>query len=211
VRQIAAVNHTPKDPKQAPWLIESQPKDVVPITSLPTTLDNKPTPLIPVRNASLQSSHKENRFNDSMTTSCSHQKARPESSRYASYVATSVSKQSYEGPLAMRSTRGAEMNNSAPTQSREAEYTGGEVDACGTKGRRTFSDRSDNSVLWKRRSLGAETLRGLLPLMTGLSATTRNQGTERGPSREAEESRPLSSTRNRGKKDANRWGWVTWF
>ncbi|KAH6958280.1 hypothetical protein DER45DRAFT_215659 [Fusarium avenaceum] len=146
-----------------------------------------------------------------MTVSCSHHEARLESSRCVSHVSTSVSKQSYEGPLAMRSTRGTGTNSSASTQSREVEYTSGEVDACDIKGGRTFSGRSDSSVLWKRRSLGAETLRGLFPLMTGLSATTRNQGTERGPSRGAEESRPLSPTRSRSKKDASRWGWVTWF
>jgi hypothetical protein len=180
------------------------------MTPLQTTLDNNTAPLIPMRNASLQRSHRENRFNGAMTTSY-RQKARRESSRCGSYASTSVTKQSYEGPLAMRTTRGAGTHSSASTQSREAEYPGGEIDACDAKGKRTFSGRSDSSVLWKRRSLGAETLRGLFPLMTGLSATARNQDAERGPSREAEESRPLSPTRNRGKKDASRWGWVTWF
>jgi hypothetical protein len=211
VRQIAVVNHAPEDSKQVTRLIESQPKDIVPTAPLQTTLDNNTAPLIPVRNASLQHSHKENRFNGSMATSCSRQNARRESSRCGSYASISVSKQSYEGPLAMRATRGAGTYSSASTRSRGAEYTGGEIDACYAKGRRTLSGRSNSSVLWKRRSLGAETLRGLFPLMTGLSATTQNQDAERGSSREAEESRRLSSTRNRGKKDASRWGWVTWF
>jgi hypothetical protein len=124
------------------------------------------------------------------------------SSRCGSYASSYLSRQSREGLPGPRTIRGAGVNNSAHTRPKE-EHTRDGSDIPATRNRRTFSGKSDSSTLWKRRSLGADTLRGLFPLMAGLSITTRE--------REVEEPRAASPARSRGKKDASRWGWAAWF
>ncbi|KAF7541760.1 hypothetical protein G7Z17_g11873 [Cylindrodendrum hubeiense] len=65
---------------------------------------------------------------------------------------------------------------------------------------------SPSSGLWKKRSLGAETLRGLLPARADLSMAARDQETSTsGPVREG----PAAPAKVR--KDAGRWGWGAWF
>ncbi|KAH6895488.1 hypothetical protein B0T10DRAFT_218220 [Thelonectria olida] len=61
--------------------------------------------------------------------------------------------------------------------------------------------------LWKKRSLGAETFRGLFPAKADLSTAAREQEASRsGPVRDT------SLPQARMKKDAGRWGgWGAWF
>ncbi|KAH6965877.1 hypothetical protein EDB82DRAFT_314995 [Fusarium venenatum] len=100
--------------------------------------------------------------------------------------------------------------SSASTQSGEADFSRGEPDISVPRGQRSSSGKSDSSTLWKGRSLGAETLRGLFPSMAVLSIPARNRETTGRP--EGENGlRTVSPAHDRGKKDTGKWGWATWF
>ncbi|KAF7550040.1 hypothetical protein G7046_g8142 [Stylonectria norvegica] len=63
-------------------------------------------------------------------------------------------------------------------------------------------DQGGATSLWKRRSLGTETLRGLFPSLTDLTMTLREQDRKSTPER---------ASRGKNKKDTGRWGWGGWF
>ncbi|KAL9569073.1 hypothetical protein ACKAV7_006659 [Fusarium commune] len=200
--QIAAAKYGPKDSEQTYCLQQKHSEKPDYSTHVKPAWNHSPTPRIPLRKASLQRGCTEVDLDDRETHSQSHQRLRQGSSRCGSYASSYLSRESREGLPGPRTFRGAGVNNSAHTRPKE-EHSLDEIDIPATRSRRTFSGKSDSSTLWKRRSLGADTLRGLFPLMAGLSITTRE--------REVEEPRAASPARSRGKKDASRWGWAAWF
>ncbi|KAF5254729.1 hypothetical protein FANTH_468 [Fusarium anthophilum] len=192
--QIAAAKYGPKDSEQTDCLQQKHPEKNGYSTHGKPTWNHSPTPRIPPRKASLQRDCTEVDLDDREKQPQSLMRLRQGSSR--------CGRQSREGLPGSRTFRGAGVNNSAHTRPKE-EHSRDGSDIPATQSRRTFSGKSDSSTLWKRRSLGADTLRGLLPLMTGLSITTREQ--------EVEESRAVLPARSRGKKEASKWGWASWF
>jgi hypothetical protein len=192
--QIAAAKYDTKDSEQTCCLQQKHSEENDSRTHIKPTWNHNPAPLIPLRKASLQRGRTEADLDDIEMHSQSHQRSRQGSSRCGSYASSYMSRP--------RTFRGAGVNNSAHTRPKE-EHSRDGSDVPATRSRRTFSGKSDSSTLWKRRSLGADTLRGFFPLMAGLSLTTRE--------REVEEPRAASPVRSRGKKDASRWGWVAWF
>ncbi|KAF4950980.1 hypothetical protein FGADI_7852 [Fusarium gaditjirri] len=197
--QIAAEKH---GPEQTYCLQQKHPEKTVYSTHAEPAWNHSPSPRIPLRKASLQRGCIEVDLDDRETHSQSHQRLIQGPSRCGSYASSYLSRQSREGLPGPRTIRGAGVNNSAHTRPKE-EHTRDGSDILATRSRRTFSGKSDSSTLWKRRSLGADTLRGLFPLMAGLSITTRE--------REVEEPRAASPARSRGKKDTSGWGWAAWF
>ncbi|KAF5536031.1 hypothetical protein FMEXI_10531 [Fusarium mexicanum] len=200
--QIAAAKYGPKDSEQTDCLQQKHPEKKGYSTHGKPTWNHSPTPRIPPRKASLQRDCTEVDLDDREKHSQSLMRLRQGSSRCGSYASSYLSRQSCEGLPGSRTFRGAGVNNSAHTRPTE-EHSRDGSDIPATQSRRTFSGKSDSSTLWKRRSLGADTLRGLLPLMAGLSITTREQ--------EVEESRAVLPARSRGKKEASKWGWASWF
>ncbi|TXC11517.1 hypothetical protein FocTR4_00006451 [Fusarium oxysporum f. sp. cubense] len=200
--QVAAAKYGSKDSEQTYCLQQKHSEKTDYSTHVKPAWNHSPTPRIPLRKASLQRGCTEGDLDDREMHSQSHQRLRQGSSRCGSYASSYLSRQSREGLPGPKTIRGAGVNNSAHTRPKE-EHTRDGSDIPATRNRRTFSGKSDSSTLWKRRSLGADTLRGLFPLMAGLSITTRE--------REVEEPRAASPTRSRGKKDASRWGWAAWF
>ncbi|CCT63834.1 uncharacterized protein FFB20_12795 [Fusarium fujikuroi] len=200
--QIAAAKYGPRDSEQTYCLQQKHLEKTGDGTHGESTWNHSPTPRIPLRKASLQRGCTEVDHHNRETPSQSHHRLRQGSSRCGSYASSYLSRQSREGLPGPRTFRGAGVNNSVHTRPKE-EHSRDGSDVPATQGRRTFSGKSDSSTLWKRRSLGADTLRGLLPLMAGLSITTREQ--------EVEEPRVASPARSRGKKDASKWGWASWF
>ncbi|EWG45222.1 hypothetical protein FVEG_06102 [Fusarium verticillioides 7600] len=200
--QIAAAKYDPKDSEQTYCLQQKNSEKTGYRTHGKPTWNHSPTPRIPPRKASLQRDCTEVDLDDRGKHSQPRQRLRQGSSRCGSYASSYLSRQSREGLPGPRTFRGAGVNNSAHTRPEE-EHSRDGTGIPATQGRRTLSGKSDSSTLWKRRSLGADTLRGLLPLMAGLSITTRE--------REVEEPRGASPARSRGKKDASKWGWASWF
>ncbi|KAF5604973.1 hypothetical protein FPANT_1312 [Fusarium pseudoanthophilum] len=200
--QIAAAKYDPKDSEQTYCLQQKHSEKTDYRTHGKPTWNHSPTPRIPPRKASLQRDCTEFDLDDRGKHSGSRQRLRQGPSRCGSYGSSYLSRQSREALPGPRTLRVAGVSNSAHTRPRE-EHSRDGSDIPATQGRRTFSGKSDSSTLWKRRSLGADTLRGLLPLMAGLSITTRE--------REVEEPRVASPARSRGKKEASKWGWASWF
>ncbi|KAF5554337.1 hypothetical protein FPHYL_8481 [Fusarium phyllophilum] len=200
--QISAAKYNPKDSEQTDCLQQKHSERIGYRTNGKPTWNHSPTPRIPPRKASLHRDGTEVHLDDREKNSQSLMRLRQGSSRCGSYASSYLSRQSREGLQGPRTFRGAGVNNSAHTGPKE-EHSRDGSDIPATRSRRTFSGKSDSSTLWKRRPLGADTLRGLLPLMAGLSITTRE--------REVEEPRVTSPARSRGKKDASKWGWAAWF
>lgn len=197
-------------------LMQDQSEDQELNTQLQTPLNCKHTPVVPLRNASLQRC-RDNVDLDHVATlsgSRSQGEIREDSSRCGSYASTCITRKSPEAPLALRVDRGMGAGSSASTQSREAEFSHGEPDCSTRHAQRSASGKSDStdSALWKRRSLGAETLKGLFPSMAAFSTSARDRGSNRRPMREDEkEPRAVSPARDRDKRDTSKWGWATWF
>ncbi|KAI1015095.1 hypothetical protein LB503_003872 [Fusarium chuoi] len=200
--QIAAAKYGPRDSEQTYCLQQKHSEKTGYGTHGKCTWNHSPMPRIPLRKASLQRGCTEVDHDNRETPSQSLMRLRQGSSRCGSYASSYLSRQSREGLPGPRTFRGAGVSNSVHTRPKE-EHSRDGSDIPATQGRRTFSGKSDSSTLWKRRSLGADTLKGLLPLMAGLSITTREQ--------EVEEPRVASPAHSRSKKDSSKWGWASWF
>jgi hypothetical protein len=170
--------------------------------------------VIPLRNASLQR-RCDNAGLDHIATlshARSQQAIREDSSRCGSSASTCIARKSPEDPLVLmaRTNRGMGAGSSASAQLMETDFSCGKPDISVPRGQRSSSGKSDSSTLWKGRSLGAKTLRGLFPSMAVLSTTARNRETNRRP--EGENGlRTVSPAHDRSKKDTGKWGWATWF
>ncbi|KAF5021000.1 hypothetical protein F66182_6981 [Fusarium sp. NRRL 66182] len=195
-----------KQPTRSLWLRLKEP---VPWIQMQPPLDQSQTPVIPLRHASLQRSHDGEKDDGTAVFYRSQEETRRGSSRCGSTTSTCISRQSQGVPLALGTIKDAGADQHPPGQSQEAAASRREVQSPTTPDRRTYSGSSVSSTLWKRRSLGAETLKGLFPLMAGLSMTG-DQGTKGEPLRE-DELGEMSPTRTKSKKDASRWGWASWF
>jgi hypothetical protein len=200
--QIAAAKHDPKDSEQTYCLQQKHSEKTGYSTHGKPTWNRSPAPRIPPRKASLQRDCTEVDLDDRGKYSQPRQRFRQGPFRCGSYASSYWSRQSREDLPGPRTFRGAGVNNSAHTRPKE-EHSRDGTDIPATQGRRTLSGKSDSSAMWKRRSLGADTVRGLLPLMAGLSITTRE--------REVEEPRGAPPACSRGKKDTSKWGWASWF
>ncbi|KAI6757718.1 hypothetical protein HG531_003543 [Fusarium graminearum] len=86
-----------------------------------------------------------------------------------------------EAPLASSdcTDRDKGAGTSASTRSREGVFSRREPGISATRSQRSSSGKSDSSTLWKGRTLGAETLRGLFPSMAALSTPVQNRETNR--------------------------------
>ncbi|KAF4964867.1 hypothetical protein FSARC_7259 [Fusarium sarcochroum] len=210
MRHIMTPDYVPWESGKVSRSIGTKPKDAAPRSHIQAPLDQSPAPLIPLRHASLQRSRNGDNDDDKAASSHSRQKVRRESSRCDSSASTCMLGRSQEVSLTLRTSKHAGAGNPSAEQAQETEFSRREIDFPAVQDRRSCSGNSDSSTLWKRRSLGAETLRGLFPLMAGLS-TTRSREVKRGPMRDEELGAVSPAARTRGKKDASRWGWATWF
>jgi hypothetical protein len=196
--------------------MENQPETEAPRTGVQTPSDYSHTPVIPLRNASLQRRRDkiELGYIATLSRARSRQEIREDSSRCGSSASTCIARKSPEAPLDLRANTDRDMGagSLASAQLREADFSRGEPEVPVARGQRSSSGRSDSSTLWKRRSLGTETLRGLFPSMAVLSAPSRNREINRPPMREDEKRlRIVSPAHDQGKKYTSRWGWATWF
>lgn len=208
MRQIAALRYAPRRPAQSTRAAWSRlEEDAERSRRMSAASGHAEAPLIPLRHASLQRDHDRVRYSSSQT------EVRRAASSCGSAASACISTQSGGLPPS-RAVSDAGTDGPQPARPRK-----GNTPCVGPKSpvdsdQRVPSGASLSSTLWKRRSLGADTLRGLFPLMADFSTTRDHEASSR-PAREggvpAGPAPAVPTTRAKGKKDASRWGWGAWF
>ncbi|KAF4984225.1 hypothetical protein FDECE_17132 [Fusarium decemcellulare] len=201
-------------PTQAPHKALSQPAeakaDNIP---MPAALSQPPAPLIPQRLASLQRNYNEVEEPDAARSSYQRRAVKQATSRCGSTASTRISAQRGGLPPPSRTPSDVGMNGPLPRRPRKVDTPRVGPQTQVDSSQRVHSETSGNSTLWKRRSLGAETLRNLFPLMADLSIIARDQETRSEPVPDAgvPTGPVVPAARAKDKKDAGRWGWGAWF
>lgn len=206
MRQIAALRYTPRRPAQSTQAAWSRlEEDDERSRRMSAASGHATAPLIPLRHASLQRDHGRVRYSSSQT------EVRRAASSCGSAASACISIQSGGLPPS-RPASDAGTDGPQPGRPRKGNTPCVGHQSPVNSDQRAPSGASLSSTLWKRRSLGAETLRGLFPLMADFSTTRDHEASSR-PAREGgvPAGPAVPTTRAKGKKDASRWGWGAWF
>ncbi|KAM5378723.1 hypothetical protein ACJZ2D_004359 [Fusarium nematophilum] len=218
MRQIAALGCAPRRPARAAQAVGSrlegeeegeEEQENARKPRMPAASPRAAPPPVPLRHASLQQDL--NRDRDRETSRMGSDKARRVTSRCGHAASTCISTQSGRLQVPPSSVAGVDGHFAPPRREANVPCVG--LQSPANSDGREDTGASVSSALWKRRSLGAETLRGLLPLIADLSMTARDRETGGGPAREGlgAATPAVLVARAKGKKDAGRWAWGAWF
>lgn len=205
MRQLAVLCYAPPRSAQSTRAARSRlEEDAKCSRRMSAASDHAVAPLIPLRHASLQRDHGRVRYLSSQT------EVRRAASSCNSATSACISTEGGGLPPS-RAASGTGTDGSQLARPRK-----GNIPCVGPQSPVDSAQRVPSgaslSTLWKRRSLGAESLRGLFPLMPEFSTTLDREASSR-PAREggASAGPAVPTTRAKGKKDAGRWGWGAWF